>query len=159
MQQMAMIDFASMPGGIAPGRARAKGKLGGRFGLCRGPRDGYHRGMTRDEINAFCATLPGSEHSDPWGGGHDCWKVGGKMYAVMGTMSDGVSVKCADVEFAEMLIESGRAVKAPYFYRSWVRIEPGAMEAGELRDRIRISYDLIRAKLPKKLRDALPAPA
>ncbi len=37
--------------------------------------------MTRDEINALCATLPGAENSDPWGGGHDAWKVGGKMFA------------------------------------------------------------------------------
>ncbi len=45
--------------------------------------------MTRALINAHCATLPGAAVSDPWGGGHDAWKVGGKMFAVVGVMEDG----------------------------------------------------------------------
>ena len=42
--------------------------------------------MSRDLVNAICAGLPGAEVSDPWGGGHDCWKVGGKMFAVTGAV-------------------------------------------------------------------------
>ncbi|MEL6420674.1 MAG: MmcQ/YjbR family DNA-binding protein, partial [Pseudomonadota bacterium] len=78
--------------------------------------------MTRDDINDICKTLPGAEWSDPWGGGHDAWKIGGKMFACIGMANDGVSVKTPDIETATMLIEAGAAEKAPYFHRSWVRV-------------------------------------
>jgi predicted DNA-binding protein (MmcQ/YjbR family) len=57
--------------------------------------------MSRAFVNAHCARLPGAEVSDPWGGGHDAWKVGGKLFALVGATEDhGVSVKCPDVETA-----------------------------------------------------------
>ena len=37
----------------------------------------------------------------------------------------GVSVKTDSVETAEMLIEAGVGVKAPYFHRSWVNLAVG----------------------------------
>ncbi len=112
--------------------------------------------MSRAFVNAHCAGLPGAEHSDPWGGGHDAWKVGGKLFAVTGALEDhGVSVKCADVETAELLIELGRAERAPYFHRSWVRIPWGGLDEAELADRLDISYRLIRGSLPKKVQAAL----
>jgi len=49
--------------------------------------------MNRKTINDICATFPGAEVSDPWGGGHDAWKVGGKMFASLGAVLPGVSVK------------------------------------------------------------------
>lgn len=114
--------------------------------------------MTRALVNDICKDLPGAEVSDPWGGGHDAWKIGGKMFACIGSMDLGVAVKTADPEFAAMLIEAGDAVKARYFHRSWVLIEWGG-DPGFMRDRILVSYDLIRAKLPRKLRDGLAARA
>jgi predicted DNA-binding protein (MmcQ/YjbR family) len=112
--------------------------------------------MTRALVNAWCATLPGAEVSDPWGGGHDAWKIGGRMFAVVGTADDGVSVKCRDVETAALLIEVGRAARAPYFHRSWVRVPWGLVPDDELRDRLTESYRLIRAGLTKKAQAALP---
>src|SRR5262245_5586413 len=76
--------------------------------------------MSRDIVNAICRTFPGAEVSDPWGGGHDAWKVGGKMFACIGAVMPGVSVKTDSIETAQMLIEVGVGVKAPYFHRSWV---------------------------------------
>lgn len=111
--------------------------------------------MTRALINSHCATLPGAVVSDPWGGGHDAWKVGGKMFAVVGVMDDGVSVKCADAETAQLLIEMGRAVRAPYFHSSWVRVPWGMVSDDELRERLDISYRIIRGSLPKKVQAAL----
>lgn len=35
-------------------------------------------------VNSICRTFPGADVSDPWGGGHDAWKVGGKMFACVG---------------------------------------------------------------------------
>ena len=114
--------------------------------------------MSRAIVNAHAATLPGATHSDPWGGGHDAWKVGGKLFAVVGATEDnGLNVKCTDVETAQLLIEMGRAARAPYFHKSWVRIPWGLVDEAELRERIDISYRVIRAGLPKKLQAALAA--
>lgn len=110
--------------------------------------------MTRDEINAICATLPGAENSDPWGGGHDAWKVGGKMFACIGAVLPGVSVKTESVEMAQMLIDAGVGVKAPYFHRSWLLLPPET-DPEETEHRLRVSYDLIRSKLPKKVQAGL----
>lgn len=111
--------------------------------------------MTRELVNTICAGFPGAEHSDPWGGGHDAWKVGGKMFATVGTMNDGVSVKTPDVETATMLIDAGIGIKAPYFHRSWIKL-PWGTDPDELRHRIETSYDLIRAGLTRKLQASLP---
>ena len=109
----------------------------------------------RERVAAICGPLPGAEKSDPWGGGHDAWKVGDKMFACIGAVADGVSVKCADVETSQMLQEAGVAVRAPYFHKSWARL-PEDTDREELTHRLVASYDLIRSKLPAKTRNALP---
>ena len=81
--------------------------------------------MSRKLVNAICRTFPEAAVSDPWGGGHDAWKVGGKMFACTGAMTPGVSVKTDSIETAEMLIDAGVGVKAPYFHRSWVNLPWG----------------------------------
>lgn len=114
--------------------------------------------MTRALVNRYCATLPGAEVSDPWGGGHDAWKVGGKMFAVVGVSENGVSVKCTDVDTARLLIEMGRAVRAPYFHPSWVRVLWGAIGDDEICERLTLSYQIIRSGLSKKLQATLGQP-
>jgi predicted DNA-binding protein (MmcQ/YjbR family) len=94
--------------------------------------------MSREIVNAICRAFPGAEVSDPWGGGHDAWKVGGKMFA------------CRRLgETAEMLIEAGVGAKAPYLHRSWVNLPWGTSE-DELRHRLTASYGLVRSSLTKK---------
>jgi predicted DNA-binding protein (MmcQ/YjbR family) len=110
--------------------------------------------MSRDLVNAICRELPGAEVSDPWGGGHDAWKVGGKMFACIGAVLPGVSVKTDSIETAEMLIDAGLALKAPYFHRSWVNLPWGGDEA-ELRHRITRSYEIVRDRLPKRIQAEL----
>lgn len=112
--------------------------------------------LFRTRVAATCRRLPGSEVSDPWGGGHDAWKVGGKMYACIGAMTPGVAVKCPDIETAEMLKSVGVAAHAPYFHKSWVLL-PVETDDEELGQRIAQSYDIVRAKLPAKIRKTLPA--
>ena len=110
--------------------------------------------MSRKLINDICAACPGAEWSDPWGGGHDAWKVRGKMFACMGSMEPGVSVKTDSVETAAMLIDAGVGRKAPYFHASWIRLDEDA-DADELRHRIEVSYGIVRASLPKKVQAGL----
>jgi predicted DNA-binding protein (MmcQ/YjbR family) len=109
----------------------------------------------RKSVADICRDLPGAEVSDPWGGGHDAWKVGGKMFALIGAVLEGVSVKCPDVETAEMLKEAGVARDVKYLHKSWVRL-PEETEPDELRHRVLNSYDLVRAKLPAAMRKSLP---
>lgn len=112
--------------------------------------------MSRETVNSICAKFPGAEVSDPWGGGHDAWKVGGKMFASIGAVMPGVAVKTDSVETAAMLIEMGVGAKAPYFHRSWVLLD-WDMAPDELRDRLSQSYRLVRSSLPKKRQAELPA--
>ncbi|MEX0328737.1 MAG: MmcQ/YjbR family DNA-binding protein [Ruegeria sp.] len=111
--------------------------------------------MSRETVNAICAELPGADLSDPWGGGHDAWKVGGKMFACIGSVGDGVSVKTPDIETAQMLIDAGVGTKAPYFHRSWIRL-PWDVDPDEMRHRLIASYDLVRSSLTKKVQAQIP---
>ena len=120
----------------------------------------HHGAMTRDITDSICAALPGAHWASHQEGGLDAWKVGDKMFACIGIANDGVSVKCADVESAQFLIEIGAAQKARYFHRSWVRVPFDGKDADELRDRLHTSYTIIRASLPKKVQaDLAPWPA
>ena len=113
--------------------------------------------VTRTEIDAICSSFPGTRLALP---PEELlsWKVGEKMFATFGDFEDtgGVSVKCPDVDTAHMLIEAGAAEKAPYFHRSWVRLSFDATAPDEARHRLAVSYDVVRASLPKKIRTALP---
>lgn len=109
----------------------------------------------RPFVNALAATFPGAEVSDPWGGGHDAWKVGGKMFACIGALREGVAVKCDSIDTAEMLIAAGIGERAPYFHRSWVYL-PEITAEDEVRHRLVASYRLIRAALTRKAQAALP---
>lgn len=110
--------------------------------------------MSRTRVNAICRSFPGATVSDPWGGGHDAWKVGGKMFACIGAITPGVSVKTDSIETAQMLIDAGVGVKAPYFHRSWVNLPWGTAE-DELGHRLATSYRLVRSSLPKKVQAGL----
>ena len=111
----------------------------------------------RARVAAIASVLPGAAVDDPWGGGHDAWKVGGKMFACIGAALPGVAVKCPDTETATMLIEAGVAERAPYFHKSWVKL-PETTDSAELRHRLLTSYRLVRAGLPARLRKDLPEP-
>lgn len=110
--------------------------------------------MNRETVNRICAAQPGAVHSDPWGGGHDCWKIGGKMFAIMGAVDPAVSVKTDGIETAQMLIDAGVAKPARYLHRSWVTL-PLDNPEDELQHRIGVSYDLILKGLPKKTQAAI----
>ncbi len=110
--------------------------------------------MSREQVNAICKEFPSAEQSDPWGGGHDAWKVGNKMFACIGSVTPGVSLKTDSIETAQMLIDTGVGVKAPYFHGSWVNLPWGTGEE-ELRYRLENAYRIVRGGLTKKLQAQL----
>lgn len=115
--------------------------------------------LSRDGINAYCKSLPHSTHVVQWGNS-DVWKIGGKVYAVCG-WSDGdsaVSFKVSDLAF-EVLSDMPGIRPAPYLASrgmKWVQVyaDPGLPD-DELKAHLKASYDMIVAKLTKKLRSEL----
>ncbi len=112
--------------------------------------------MSRAVVNAHCAARPGAEVDDPWDGGLAAWKFDGKIFALVGALDDGASVKCPDIETARLLIDMGHAERAPYLHASWVRIPGRAVPESDLRERLTTSYRLVRAARPMTLQEAFP---
>ena len=115
--------------------------------------------MTRDELCAFCAALPHATHVVQWGSA-DVYKVGGKLFAVvgLGQTEATVTFKASDLAF-EVLSDSPGLRSAPYMASrglKWIQhyAEPGLSD-DSLRDHIVASYDMVVAKLTKKLRAEL----
>ena len=114
--------------------------------------------MTLDDYNAFCASLPATNHVVQWGGAH-VWKVGEKVFAIAGwsdTAGLAVTFKVSDIAF-QVLTEDGRAKQAPYLARAkWVHLEdPADWPDDELADHLKIAHGIIAAKLTKKARAEL----
>ncbi len=109
--------------------------------------------MEIKEFETRAAALPGTDLSEPFGHGTQVWKVSGKMFAAYGDYAEGVTLKCRDVETADMLVEVGAAQKARYLTRGgWVCF---AWDDETLPDRLQDSYDVVVAKLTKAQRAAL----
>jgi predicted DNA-binding protein (MmcQ/YjbR family) len=113
--------------------------------------------MNIDEIRQFCLALPGATEDVKWGSDLT-FLVGRKMFAVTGLEDarTAVSFKCTPEKFAE-LVERDGIIPAHYVARyHWVTVENmNALKAEELKELIENSYEMVRAKLPKKLRDEL----
>jgi predicted DNA-binding protein (MmcQ/YjbR family) len=113
--------------------------------------------MKLDRLRSFALSLPHTTVVAQWGG--LVYKIAGKVFLVLsldGDLLDGVCFKCSPDEFEE-LTETDGIVQAPYFAkRHWVKLEdPAALPEPQLQARIRRSYDLVAAGLPKKTRVAL----
>ena len=114
--------------------------------------------MRLDQLKAYALSLPQTTFVKQWG---EClvFKVGGKMFLIIALdaeIIDGVVFKCTPEEFDE-LTETDGITQAPYCAkRHWVRVgDLSALTADELYQRIHHSYDLVVAKLTKKLRSEL----
>lgn len=112
--------------------------------------------MTRDEFNAFCGSLKHATHVVQWGNS-DVWKVGGKLFAVCGWNDgkDAFTFKASDIAY-EVLGDQPGIRPAPYLASrgmKWLQVydDPGLSDE-ELKNHIVLSYDMVVAKLTKKLR-------
>jgi predicted DNA-binding protein (MmcQ/YjbR family) len=101
----------------------------------------------------ICAALPGATVSQPFDAETEVWKVGGKIFALIG--KNAVSLKCKDAETAAFLIEIGHARRAPYLPRGgWVQFDHNTLAPDELAERLTTSHATIVSKLPKNARPA-----
>lgn len=115
--------------------------------------------MTRKEFDKYCGSLKSTTHVVQWEG-ESVWKIGGKIFAIHSGRDDEscqiLSIKCSELNF-QILRELEGIIPAPYLARgNWVQIQTKeAMSNDDVKDYIKLSYDIISKKLTKKLRDEL----
>jgi predicted DNA-binding protein (MmcQ/YjbR family) len=113
--------------------------------------------MNVDWLRELCLSFPGATEQIQWG----CdllFKVGGKMFAITPLEPAPVclSFKASPEKFAE-LTERPNIIPAPYLARAqWVALETSdAVPQDELAGLLRESYEMIVARLPRKIRESL----
>jgi predicted DNA-binding protein (MmcQ/YjbR family) len=116
------------------------------------------------QLHELCRSFPGVTEDVKWED-HRCFSVGGKMFAVFpvdDTTEDSfVTFKCTPEDFARLRATPGY-MPAPYLARAqWATVTSRRVALGpEVPGLLRTSYELIRAKLPKKVQATLAsAPA
>ena len=111
--------------------------------------------MTRELLAEICLGQPDAIEDFPFGDHVSVFKVGGKMFALLPTSSDRLSLtlKC-DPDRAESLRRQYPAVRSSNFHtRHWNRVLiDGSIPIDEAQEWIEDSYDLVVDKLPKCLR-------
>lgn len=114
--------------------------------------------MTETELRALVLAWPGTDASIKWG--NDLvFCVAGKMFCVLGLGAGEhgrLSFKVEQERFLEFTDRPGIR-PAPYMARAhWITLDaPGAIGDAELRALLRRAYELVRARLTKKLQREL----
>jgi predicted DNA-binding protein (MmcQ/YjbR family) len=116
--------------------------------------------MDVDRLRELCLSFPGATEQIQWG--NDLlFKVGGKMFAATPLEPAPVclSFKASPEKFAE-LTERLNIIPAPYLARAqWVALQTrDALPRDELAGLLRESYEMVAAKLPKRIRESLSSP-
>ena len=109
--------------------------------------------MTTEKLTEFCLSLPGAAEVVKWED-HLCFTVGEKLFIITGFTDDSnVSIKVSDEDFEELTEREG-IIPAPYMARNkWVAINKrSALKPKEWEHYLRQSYEIIKSKLPKKVR-------
>jgi predicted DNA-binding protein (MmcQ/YjbR family) len=111
--------------------------------------------MNLESLRAYCLSLPHATEDIQWG--NDLlFRIGDKMFAVASLDAASpvrLSFKCTPEEFAELIEQEG-IIPAPYLARHhWVALERlDALSSAEIKRLLKGSYEMVLAKLPKKLR-------
>ncbi|HZW79059.1 MAG TPA: MmcQ/YjbR family DNA-binding protein [Candidatus Deferrimicrobiaceae bacterium] len=106
--------------------------------------------MNVDAIREFCLSLPRATEKLQWGD-ELCFKIGAKIFVMLGLDNPRLCFKCTPETFAE-LIEREDIRPAPYVGRyKWVMLDRlDALRWNELRELIQASYEMVAAKAPGK---------
>jgi predicted DNA-binding protein (MmcQ/YjbR family) len=112
--------------------------------------------MEIEALRKFCLSLPAVTEDIKWGNDL-CFLVGEKMFCIASLDSPfKCSFKVKDEEFEELSNREG-FMPAPYMARAkWVLVtNPSKLHKQDWELYIRQSYDLVKAKLTKKVRMTL----
>jgi predicted DNA-binding protein (MmcQ/YjbR family) len=108
--------------------------------------------MNVEDLHKYCLSFPDATENLQWGDDL-CFKIRGKIFTILTltAVPQKLCFKCTPETFAE-LIEREDIHPAPYVGRyKWVMLERlDALSAGELKDLIRQSYEMVAAKAPGK---------
>lgn len=114
--------------------------------------------MTRAELIAFIMSMKGATETQPFGPEALVYKVMGKMFALVSTRADAVTLKC-DPDDAAVFRANYPSDVTPGYYmnkRHWNTVVIGGAVPDEaVRDMVRTSYTLVVAKLKKSDRVVL----
>ena len=117
--------------------------------------------MHIDQLRKFCLSFPGVTEQIQWGSDL-LFKVGGKMFALTALEPSKVwlCLKANPENFVELTERPG-VIPAPYLARAkWIALETReALTIPELEQLLRDSYEMVRAKLPRKLQENIMNPA
>ena len=116
--------------------------------------------VTLEDIQSICRKMPGVTEDIKWG--HDLvFSVGGKMFcaAAMSEVPVSASFKVEDESFDEISSRPGFR-PAPYLAKhKWVFIDDiSGMNKREWEKHLKKSYELVKSKLPAKIRKQLENP-
>ncbi|HUO14777.1 MAG TPA: MmcQ/YjbR family DNA-binding protein [Verrucomicrobiae bacterium] len=105
--------------------------------------------MNVDQIRQYCMSFPDATENLQWGDDL-CFKVSGKIFAIVGLENRRMCFKCTPDMFAE-LIEREDIHPAPYVGRyKWVMLDRmDALGNDEIRELIGRSYEMVAANAPK----------
>jgi predicted DNA-binding protein (MmcQ/YjbR family) len=110
--------------------------------------------MDVETVRRYCLSLPHTTEGIHWGSDL-LFRIAGKMFAIVALerTPNSIAFKCTPENFAELTEREG-IIPAPYMARNnWVMLESlDALPRAELKRLIRDSYDMVAAKLPKKVR-------
>ena len=114
--------------------------------------------MDIESVRKFCLSFPHVTEDVQWQSDL-LFRIGGKMFAVAAldpSSSHRLSFKCTPEMFAE-LTEREAIVPAPYVARyHWVALERfDALPDRELQNLLKNAYELVREKLPNKIKKQL----
>ena len=115
--------------------------------------------LTLDDLCAHLASKPSAFADRPFGPGVVVYKIGGKMFAIVGEASVHVTLKC-DPVLGEIVRGQYLAITPGYHTdkRHWITIrQDEALPDAEVRRLMDHAYDQVRAKLTRKARAALEA--
>ncbi|MFN2516676.1 MAG: MmcQ/YjbR family DNA-binding protein [Pyrinomonadaceae bacterium] len=117
--------------------------------------------MDVESVRKFCLSLPHVTEDVQWESDL-LFRIGNKMFAVAAlepSSNHRMSFKCTPETFAELTERDG-IVPAPYVARyHWVALERfDVLPERELKELLKIAYQLILEKLPKKSRVELESP-
>ncbi|HEU4372675.1 MAG TPA: MmcQ/YjbR family DNA-binding protein [Telluria sp.] len=112
--------------------------------------------MDFQKAKDVCRGFPGATEDIKWGADL-VFSVGDKMFMVTGAEApQGMSFKVEDERFLELTDRRG-IIPAPYLARAkWVRVESAdALDDREAAELLRRSYELVFARLTKKMQREL----
>lgn len=112
--------------------------------------------MNIEELREFCLGLPSVTEDIKWEN-HLVFSVAGKIFCLTGLDPPlQVALKVPEIQFDD-LTASGDIVQASHFARrQWMTVlDESRFSCAEWEKYIRQSYELVKSKLPKKIREQI----